>query len=330
MAINFQQGLSQLLGLNQSQATPEHLLASAANLRDLAPGAAMLQSNQALQNSGSRQEQVKQIAPQISEALAAQDYNKAFSLFGSIDPEGASKMLAQVRGFNPEIAKKIKLAETEGGLEPLTAIGANQRQLLDRSIEAGKFDRQSSGLEDDRAFRRTERFQGDVAKVQDKITEATQLFDSAYAQAELAVGNANASRNLARSIIRAIEGPGSRVSNEDFRTAVGSAAVGDRFFNSLKSLADGRITFKTQKELLEMLDVSRKVITQKHQKVLDLRIKQASKRFGISEKEAREIALPGVEPPSNKVRMKTKSGKIVEIDKDSVKEAEKRGATLVQ
>lgn len=266
-----------------------------------APGLALFQTDQAVK-AGQQEQQTAAAAKQklvtdMAGALRNKDYQGALSLYSQLDPEGVKSLLPQIGKIDPAIAESLGYSEqkgqTEGQLESQTKYGSNPKQLKEMEIEEAKTKAAASGIEDDRKFRRIERFQNDVFKVQDKLSESTALLDTAYSQAELAVKNDAAALNLGRSIIKAVEGPGSRVSNEDFKTAVGSASLGDQLYNKLQGWKEGTLRPKTQKEIIEMLDAAKQVQEYKFNKLLETRIKQGAKRFNLDEDEARELALPG-------------------------------------
>lgn len=256
-----------------------------------APGLSLLEAVLGANDSQDAAMARQQLVQQLGQQVQAKDYVGAISTYSQLDPEGVKTLIPQMKQIDPSLAGSLQQFEEKGKLTSQTEFGSNPAQLkaMDLKIAEAKGD----PLEDDRQFRREERFQNAIIKTQEKLNESTALLDSAYTQAELATTNPNAALNLGRSIIRAIEGPGARVSNEDFKTAVGSQAVGDKLFNNLKGWEKGTVRPKTQKEIIEMLDAAKKVQQAKFNGILDNQIRQSAKRFKIPVEAAREMAFPG-------------------------------------
>lgn len=215
------------------------------------------------------------------------------------DPNSdASKMYREViQQAMPElkIPKSISAANLDKLVGPLQN-AANMKMAMESKKEIAELNRlmREETKQEKRekvAFEQQERYQKDLSKLDDKNREATKYMDEAYALAGEATKNPQAALNLARSVIKAIEGAGARVSDKDFTTAVGDKALGARLANQVNEMATGTIRNVTAKDVRLMLDASRKIQQQKHQEGTKALVERFAKRANVTPQEAADIGV---------------------------------------
>lgn len=145
--------------------------------------------------------------------------------------------------------------------------------------------------QEDVTFKEQERYQNSLSKLDAKNNEATKYMDEAQALADQATRNPQSAMNLARSVIKAVEGAGARVSDKDFATAVGDQSLGGTMMNTLNRLKSGTIREVTKEQVIQMLNASKEIQRQKYNQMVKTEVERYAKRAKTSPEDAADLGM---------------------------------------
>lgn len=179
----------------------------------------------------------------------------------------------------------------------------------------------SSRKEDDKDMRYTAKFNDALNKLSSKKNEAQQYMDNAFAQAQEATKNPAAAALLARSLTKAIEGAGARVSDKDAQTALRAGGVKEEVIAWLNKGATGTIPKFQANDISKLLTSMKNIHDVKFKELEDQMIYRQSKLMKKPEEKIREesfIPAPKQMDTSEVERM-TADGRVAIFDKASKK-----------
>lgn len=222
------------------------------------------------------------------------------------DPDSdVSKMFREVIGqAMPElkIPPKISAFELEKLVGPLQN-AANMKLAMESKKEMAQIaaDARKAASDErkvrqdqrqeDVTFKEEERYQKQLSSIDAKHREATKYMDEANAFAEQATTNPQAAMNLARSVIKAVEGAGARVSDKDFTTAVGDASLGGSLMNTLNKLKSGTIRGITKDQVIQMLNASKEIQSNKYKESVKTEVERFAKRAKTTPEQAADLGV---------------------------------------
>lgn len=217
----------------------------------------------------------------------------------------ALKREAQKYDPNSEISKFYRdVASKFGAKIPETATASamekalpwiekyyNARQIAEMRTLALKQAKEEKNerVEKEHQFKAESKAISDITKLEQKEVEAKKNVETAIALADEATKSPTAATNLARALIKAVEGPGSRVSDKDVQTALIAGGLDKRLLASLEKAKTGTIpTFQAQ-DVKRMMDVINTYHTNEFDKLKDNIATRLSKQTKTELEKSRDV-----------------------------------------
>ncbi len=307
------------------------------NLREMA----QLRVDEVKEKRKAKTEQIAERQNIINMAKSELDYHQEED---KTNPDSdASKMYRDViKAAMPElkIPENISAANLEKLIGPLQN-AANLKLAMESKKEVAAMNNElrkqaqeernirNKEREENNTFKEQERYQGQLSKIDTKNREATKYMDEATAMADQATSNPQAALNLARGVIKAIEGAGARVSDKDFSSAVGDQALGAKALDTINKLSKGTIRNVTKKDVMQMLDASKKIQQQKYEEAVRAEVQRYSKRAKVSPEEAATLGVVPkayIHDQSDTVKVRLPDGREGTIPRAQLEAAKANGA----
>lgn len=192
-----------------------------------------------------------------------------------------------------ELEKIFPVLQNAANMKEAIEARKENARMYAAEREERKTERQERKDEKTEQFREREeaKYQTALSKIDAKNREATKYMDEAVAMAEQATSNPQSALNLARGVIKAIEGAGARVSDKDFSTAVGNQALGAKVMDTFTKLNKGTIRGVTKNDVIAMLDASRKIQARKYEEAVKAEVERYGKRAKITPEEAADVGV---------------------------------------
>lgn len=234
------------------------------------------------------------------------------SSISQLTREMAKKALG--KDFGPQVsAAQLKAAGIDVD-KMLNAYNLSQ----DRELRRQEL---SSRKDEEKDTRYTAKFNDALNKLSSKKNEAQQYMDNAFAQAQEATKNPAAAALLARSLTKAIEGAGARVSDKDAQTALRAGGVKEEIIAWLNKGATGTIPKFQANDISKLLTSMKNIHDVKFKELEDQMIYRQAKLMKKPEEKIREESfIPAPKQmDSNEVERMTADGRVAIFDKASKK-----------
>jgi hypothetical protein len=179
-----------------------------------------------------------------------------------------------------------------------------------------------------------------IAKAQESLNkldkeeqEANANIDAAIAMAGEATKSPTAAANLARAVVKAVEGAGARVSDKDAQTALKAGGVSKRAIASLSDVTKGTIPSFQAEDVSRMVNVLKEFNKIKFNNRRGLITDRAQKATKLDKDSVRDLLVmpeaPKLSTDGQRVRVQMPDGQIGTIPQEKVEAAVKRGAKVL-
>lgn len=245
----------------------------------------------------------------------SQLYRTAFKKLGVSIGEGATA--AELEKASPTITAAIN-----------AQLSSEAQKLRYAEIRESKEERVSNKKAelDDKYM---SKFNDTVNKFEKEKTEGDKYFDTALSLADEATKSPTAAINLARALIKSIEGAGARVSDKDIQTTLRAGGVGDNVIAQLQEAQTGTIPAFQAKDVKNLMNVMKKISDTKFGERKEQMIHRQAKLLKTTPEAIKEATfMPEAkrEISSNSVKIILPNGKTGMIPRENLAEALKRGA----
>jgi hypothetical protein len=235
---------------------------------------------------------------ELEKEQAKNDPNSSISklyrdALAQVSPEMASKVstmsASEVEKAFPTISAAINAVESRKSREFVARENAANRQLQRDQMSEEKEQRQQASFQ--------QKFNDSLNKLSKEKADSQSNMDTAYGLADAATKSAASAQSLAKAVVKAVEGAGAKVSNEDVRNALGDAGLSGELISYIQNRASGTIPGYKAEDIKKMLDVMRTIHDKKfNERSLEMVHRQARLSGKSEEDIIAESFLPGREP----------------------------------
>lgn len=172
------------------------------------------------------------------------------------------------------------------------------------------------------------KFNDTINKFEKEKVEGDKYFDTALSLADEATRSPTAAINLARSLIKSIEGAGARVSDKDIQTTLRAGGVSDIAISRLQEAETGTIPEFQAKDVTKLMKVMKEISDKKFNERKEQMIYRQAKLLNTTPDAIKEATfMPETKKEvSDTVKVVLPNGKTGTIPRANLEAAKKQGA----